>query len=185
MSSIASLLEAARVKALNGGLPIRRKDGSLYALLAGCMFICEKVQREQLEPELHEAVRVRVDIRGENNAGKGRRFAFKDADAFTLVCRYVLSADNRQSAYRYATTLREASKRQISSGELTSWLTKNGGVQALFLTRPVDARSAKTKILHLTESIEYPKNGEFVVTLEYDGRGHFIPKKHNNHKETT
>jgi hypothetical protein len=170
------MLEAARVVAVNGGLPVRRKDGTLYALLAKCLAICEKVQRERIEDDLREAVRVRVNIRGQNNKGKGRRYAENGSDAFVLVCRYVLSDDARNSPYRYATTLREASRRQIPSDDLFEWLTENGGVQALFLTRPLEAKSARCKIFHLTESIEYPKAGEFTVTLAYDGRGHFIPK---------
>jgi hypothetical protein len=174
-TEIQSMLEATRLLALNGGLPIRRKDGTLYALLAKCLAICEKVQRERREDDLREAVRVRVNIRGQNNKGKGRRYAENGSDAFVLVCRYVLSGDARNS-YRYAVTLREASKRQISSDDLQEWLTENGGVQAIFLTRPLEAKSARCKIFHLTESIEYPKAGEFTITLAYDGRGRFIPK---------
>ena len=173
MSELSSLLEAARLKAFNGGIPLRRKDGALYALLSGCLFICEKVQREGLEQELRDAVRVRVDIRGKDNAGKGRRFAFKESDAFVLVSRYILSQDSRNSVYRYASTLREASAKNIQSSELQEWLKKNGGVRALFMGRDITPRLKSTKTLHLTTGVEYPTDKEFTITLRYNGKGSF------------
>jgi hypothetical protein len=194
MSHIAILLEQARERALNGGLPVRRKDAKLYILLAECLAICEEVISTNMFEELRRLAVVSVNhrqprgtvTRAESNNGRGRNYVEKNSDAFILVSRYVLSADGeRNSPYRYATTLREAHRRNIPSDQLKDWLTENGGVQALFLTRPVVARSGRTKILHLTESIEYPKSGKFVVTLEYDGRGHFIPKTHYKDKETT
>lgn len=177
MADILKLLDDAKKRAFNGGLPIRRKDGSLYAVLAGCLFICEKVQREQLEDELRNVVKVSVDVRGENNAGKGRRYVFKESDAFTLVARYVLNNDGRNSVYRYAMTLREANKRGITSGELQKWLLEEGGVQALFLTRDVPGRTHRTKTLQLSESIEYEQGVSFTLVLEFNGKGVFEVKK--------
>lgn len=173
MSELIKLLDAAKKRAIAGGLPTRRKDKALYGLLAGCMFICEKVERENLHDELRTHIRISVDIRGENNAGKGRRYAEKMADVTVLVCRYVLQNDNRNSMYRYAATLREAFKHQIPSTELVEWLTKNGGVNALYKSRPVTARSVKLKVLNLTTAIEVSKVEPFTITLKYNGKGGF------------
>jgi hypothetical protein len=194
MSAISKLLEQARERALNGGFPIRRKDGALYALLAECLAICEEVISTNMFEELRRLAVVSVNhrqprgtvTRAESNNGRGHNYVEKNSDAFILVSRYVLSgSDERNSSYRYATTLREAYRRNIPSDQLKDWLTENGGVQALFLTRLVNAKSARAKTLHLTEAIDYPKTGEFVLILEYNGRGHFIPKKQVNYKETT
>lgn len=172
--NIRERLIAARNRASNGGIPIRRKDAALYSLLSECLGICEDVLRDGLLPELREAIRVSVDIRGANNAGKGRRYAETTSDAYILVARAVLSdVDNRNSVYRYAVTLREAGKRQIRSADLVQWLTDNGGVRALYLARPLDACDASTKTLHLNSAVEYPKSGTFTLTLRWDGIGFF------------
>jgi len=172
--SIRERIAAARDKAANGGLPVRRKDKALYNLLAECLGICEDVLRGDLLLELREAVRVSVDIRGAGNAGKGRRYAENGSDAYILVARAVLEdVDNRNSVYRYAGTLREAANRQIKSSQLAQWLVENGGVRALYLARPVATCNALTKTLHLNSQIKYPKNKPFSMTLRYDGKGFF------------
>lgn len=174
MSDLPTLLETVRQKALKGGLPTRRKDGALYGLLTGILFICEKVDREGLHDELREAIRVTVDVRGQGNAGKGRRFSFKGADAPVLVCRHVLGEiDTRDAVYRYARALREARKRGLTSGELSGWLKKNGGLLALTNAATV-VTNRKVQIIHLDRSITYPTSGEFTLTLEHDGKGAFI-----------
>lgn len=174
MSDIVTLLNAARDRALKGGLPTRRRDGALYALLSGCLFICEKVQREGLEAELRRAVQVSVDERGKGNAGKGRRYAEKDSDAYILVCRHVLEGvDTRNSVYRYAVALREAAARQVSSPDLSKWLKDNGGVSALF-NRARVVNSRRVQLMQLDRSIEYPTDRPFTLTLRYDGKGGFV-----------
>ena len=174
MSDIATLLAEAKAKALNGGLPMRRKDGTLYSLLAGCLFICEKVQREGRETELREAVRVSVDIRGQGNAGKGRRYAERTADAYILVCRHVLDGvDNRNSTYRYAQALRNAHKLQITSDDLASFFAKKGGVAALHLAEAKTKDIGRARTLKLSSWIDYPLGGEFTLTLKSISDGGF------------
>lgn len=173
MSALITLLEAARKRAIDGGLPTRRKDKQLYGLLSGCMFICEKVERENLYDELRQHIRVSVDVRGKGNAGKGRRYATPEADVTVLVCRYVLQADNRNSVYRYAATLRQAFARQLTSAQLVEWLTENGGVNALYKARPLTKKTVKMKVLNLTEPIEIRKDEPFTITLQYNGLGAF------------
>ncbi|MFA9231836.1 MAG: hypothetical protein ACEQSU_13995 [Microgenomates group bacterium] len=176
---------AACLRALNGGVPIRRKDGKLYALLAECLAICESVKASAQEPELRELVRVRVNHktpenwgkglpRDAGNAGRGKRFAYAASDAFILVCRYVLAdVDGRNSHYRYAATLREAAGRGIAGADLVRWLRENGGVNALY--RPTTMKSAayQTRQLYLNQRITFPRSGEFTLTLRHDGKGFF------------
>ncbi len=181
--TLQSRLDLAKAHAFNGGIPIRRKDGKLYQLLAECLGICEEVIRDRREAELREMVRVSVDARNpeiwgngraKSNNGKGRRFAYHDSDAFILVARYVLAGvDGRNSHYRYAVTLREAHKRQIASADLVAWLGENGGANALYgpATFKSDVQSKKT--LHLNQTISFPREGEFTLTLRHDGKGFF------------
>lgn len=171
MSDIATLLAAVKQKAVKGGLPTRRKDSALYGLLAGMLFICEKVDRERLHDELIAAITVHVDVKGEGNSGKGRRYVNDKGDTFVLVCRHVLgNIDTRDAVYRYARNLREASQRQISPHELGGWLRKNGGLAALTVVKP---RGRLTKVLRLDRQIGYDDNEEFTVTLKSLGGGVF------------
>ncbi len=173
-TSLTDRLEAARLHALNGGVPIRRKDGKLYALLAECLAICESVQASAQEPELRELVRVSVDLRNQGNAGTGRRYAERKSDAFVLVARYVLAdVDGRNSFYRYAVTLREAHSRQIAAVDLEEWLRANGGANALYAPAAYRKESGATKVLHLNQSVTFPRSGEFTITLRHDGKGFF------------
>jgi hypothetical protein len=156
-----------REKAANGGLPLRRTDGALYEVLGDCLCLCEEVDRDAL----HEALRAQLRASG---AQGNRRYVETTADTPILVARYVLEGqDGRNSFYRYAATLREAARRQIRGADLPEWLRKNGGVNALFRTRPVQARTAATKTLHLNEAITVPKDEAFTITLRRDGRGFF------------
>ena len=172
--SIRERLQLAREHADSGGVPMRRTDKALYALLAECLGICEDVARDGLLPELREAVRVTVDIRGQNNAGKGRRFAFKDADVYTLVARAVLEgADNRNSVYRYAGALRCAGERQIRSVELEAWLATHGGVVTLYETRQRPDIERSTKTVVLDQPIKYKVGVPITITIEATSAGRF------------
>lgn len=150
--TLRQMLDEARVMAADTGLPVRRKDAALYGLIAACLGICERVDREGLQDELREAVRVSVDIRGAGNAGRGRRFAMFESDVYILVARYVMAADQRNNPYRYAAAMREAAKRQIRSDALVDWLAEHGGVRALVLQVP---KRRTIRVLHLTEAVEY------------------------------
>ncbi len=182
-TGLQARLDAARESAFNGGVPIRRKDGKLYRLLAECLGICEEVKARGQEAELREMVRVSVDARNPeiwgngraaSNNGRGRRFAYLDSDAFILVARYVLAGvDGRNSHYRYAVTMREAHKRGIPSADLVTWLGENGGVNALYAPAAYRKESHRTKVLHLNQTITFPREGEFTLSLRHDGKGFF------------
>lgn len=173
-STLAARLDAVRATALSDGIPVRRKDGRLYGLLADCLALCEDVIRNGEETELRELVRVSVDLRGQGNSGKGRRYAETGSDAFILVARYVLSGvDGRNSFYRYAGTLRTAFKRGIASSALAEWLQANGGVNALYIPGGNRAATRQTKTLHLNRRITFPREGVFTLTLRHDGKGFF------------
>lgn len=180
--SLQSRLEQAREHAFNGGIPIRRKDGKLYALLAECLTICEEVQAAGMFEELRRLARVSVNerkprgtvTRAEGNNGRGRSYVEAKSDAFILVCRYVLAGvDERNSSYRYAVTLREAAKRGIAGVDLAAWLGKNGGVNALYAPAAYRKESHRTKVLHLNQTVSFPRESEFTITLRYDGKGFF------------
>lgn len=167
-------LLTAREHADMGGVPMRRTDGALYALLAECLGICEDVARDGLLPELREAVRVSVDIRGANNAGKGRRYAETGSDVYTLVARAVLEGvDNRNSAYRYAGALRCAGERQIRSDKLEHWLATHGGVVTLYETRQRPNIERSTKTVVLDQSITYKVGVPITITIEATSAGRF------------
>lgn len=181
-SSLQSKLTQAREHALNGGIPIRRKDGKLYALLAECLSICEEVIRDGMFEELRQMTRVSVDerrprgevTRAESNNGKGRRYVEAGSDAYILVARYVLAGvDGRNSHYRYAHTLREAGKRGIAGADLAQWLTENGGVNALYRPTTMKSPLNQTRQLYLNQRIKFPREGAFTITLRHDGKGFF------------
>jgi hypothetical protein len=181
-SSLSARLDQAREHAFNGGVPIRRKDGKLYALLAECLGICEEVIAADAFEELRRLAVTRVNerqprgtiTRAESNNGRGRRYVEAGSDAFILVARYVLSGvDGRNSFYRYAVTLREANKRKIASTDLVRWLGENGGVNALYAPAAYRKESHRTKVLHLNQTVSFPREGDFTITLRHDGRGFF------------
>lgn len=179
-TGLQARLDAARERAFNGGVPIRRKDGKLYHLLAECLGICEEVIGAGMFEELRQLAVVRVGFREprgtleRKGVGKGRSYVEKGSDAFILVARYVLAGvDGRNSHYRYAVTMREAHNRGIASGDLVTWLGENGGVNALYAPAAYRKESHRTKVLHLNQTITFPREGEFTITLRHDGKGFF------------
>ena len=165
-------IEALRAVAQSDGLPVRRADARLYAILADCLAICEDALSQNALPELRRAVMVSVS--GVAPAGRGRKYLEQRADAYVIVARAVLDGiDNRNSVYRYAMTMREAARRGIASQALEKWLGENGGINALFKARPVSARKATTRTLNLNQSVTVPKDGTFTLTLRRDARGFF------------
>ncbi|WP_147707818.1 hypothetical protein [Microvirga massiliensis] len=98
-----------------------------------------------------------------------RRYIENGSDEFTLVCRFVFadlrSGTERSNASRYAHCLREAAKRQIGSATLVEFLKEEGGINALFLGRPLSRQTVTTKTLRLTEPITVGKGVKFTVTL--------------------
>jgi hypothetical protein len=183
MTDLAAKLDKAKETAYNGGVPVRRKDGALYRLLAECLAICETVERDGLQDELRELLRVSVDVRSpeiwaqgrprsDGNAGRGKRYAEKDSPTPVLVCRYVLEGDARNNPYRYAACLVQAMTLQISSSDLAEWLAENGGLNTLYKTRERE-QPRVTKTLHLNSQVTVPHSGVFTLTLRRDHRGFF------------
>ena len=166
MTDLANRLDDLRARAgwFNAK---RRSDGQLYCLLADCLAICETAHNN---PNAIKAAYLARPLA----TGKSRTYFETATDIYTIVGRWVFDAEKgRVGAWRYGTTLREAAKRGIAAGELASWLAGNGGVNALFRRRPVVARTAKTKTLHLTSQVTVPKEGPFTMILSRTGDGWF------------
>lgn len=139
----------------------RHSDALLYAILAGCLKLCERSDEHDFEV-------LRVEYGRAERAATGKRFYIeKNSDPQQIVCRYVFRQDeNRANVNRYALALREAAKLQIRSDDLVEWLKTNGGINALFLRRPVEAELVSTKCLRLDRQITISKNGTLTITLE-------------------
>lgn len=146
----------------------RRRDVDLYGLLAECLTACEEIEAGGLI----ETVRQRVAEKPTN--GRNRTYAEASSDVFVVVGRYVFEPEmNRVASWRYSATIREAAKAGIRGADLVGWLRENGGINALFKGRPVNARTARTKTLNLNQQIEVPKDAPFTLTLQRDHRGFF------------
>lgn len=144
----------------------RRSDAELYHVMAGCLAMVERCDRE---PGLLDALKA-----AHLASLEGRRYFESGADAPLVVGRMVFGGGHgRVAAWRYTACLREARKRQITSDDLPGWLNENGGLNALFLGRPVKSRTAAVKILHLSSRIRVPKDKPFTMTLRRTERGHF------------
>lgn len=184
MSELSDRLASAKDKALINGVPGRRSDASLYYLLRDCLAICELVRKEGLQQELRERVRVSVDAsnpeiwgtgREQSNNGRGRRYVEAHADDHVLVCRYVLSEENRSAVYRYAQALRNASQFQLTSDTIADFLFTKGGVRALY-NAETKAKPGRTKVLNLSSWVHYPSEGDFTITLRHNGSSFDVVK---------
>lgn len=169
--------EAVRLRGIADAGPIGKRHSSfeLYALLAGCMALAERCR----DPEEYETLRMAVAMRGGN--GGPRRYVERNSDAYTLVCRFVFDdhdkgvrkSTDRSSSSRYAHTLREADRLGFDSRSIYDQLRHHGGVNALFLLRPLEARTCTLKTLYLAKAITVPKHGEFTLTLSRNSDGSF------------
>lgn len=148
----------------------RRKDIELYALLADCLALCEEAVRGNFVEQIRQQVLARSSGRK-----VGRCYFEQGADPALVIGRYVFDEDrkNRVNSWRYVVALREASKQGIGSGALVDWLRGHGGINTLFKRREVEARSVRTKTLHLNQQVECPKGAPFTITLLRDERGFF------------
>ena len=160
---MAEEAETLRRIAVKGPIGKRHSSFALYDLLGKCMALIERCQREPKD-------RTDLDtlLRDQPRPGN-RRYIEKGSDEYTLVCRYVF-ADGRGRAEhanssRYALALRQAAERQIGSADIVDVLRNKGGINALFLRRPLDRPDVKTKCLHLARAIEAPKGQSFTLTL--------------------
>jgi hypothetical protein len=154
---------ARRFRAEAAHVSDRHKGGTLpalYRVLAGCMELCERC-------ELDPADRAELEQLFASQPREGnRRYVEKGSDIYVFVCRYVFHDDTRANANRYSHCLRQAALQQIGSNTLADHLANNGGLNALYMRRPLDRTTVETKCLRLTESIVCPKTGRFTVTLE-------------------
>lgn len=167
---LRSSLLAARRQAQNDGVPVRRSDLQVYALLDECLGICEKVTAQGMLDELRELVKQEVpDLWGRN-----RRYTSPRSDVYVLVSRFVLEGkDNRNSVYRYASAMRQAHKKGVQSGELIDWLVESGGI--VQLTRFVEKRGRvrSVKVLYLDTSIQYEVGEPVTLVLNPTAGGRF------------
>lgn len=175
-----SRLDQLKQRAMRSGIPVRLRghNKNLYDMLAACLELCEEVIRDGKEPQLREACSVKSAGLGLSlsEANSMRRFTFKNADAFRLVCRYVLQdSETPQSISKYCFALREAHKRQISSAKLVDWLIENGGVLAMYRSRStLGKRAGGIRELTLLEPVDFPRDGSvFTLRLRYNGLGAF------------
>lgn len=158
--------QATRLRNTAHTAPIGKRQASfvLYSMLGECMDLALRCRREPGAAALLRLKFAEQDLRGRN-----RRYVERGSDEFTLVCRYVFPtgsrAAERANASRYAHTLRQADQRGIEPTGLAAWLGQNGGVNALFLARPLDRNTVRTKTLYLDRQIEIGKDATFTLTL--------------------
>jgi hypothetical protein len=154
-----------------GPIGKRHSSFALYDLLAECMALAARCCNPEARLELERLIQTEKP-----SAGK-RRYVEKQSDEYILVCRFVFPngsrAAERSNASRYAHCLREAAKRQIGSASLADFLKNEGGLNALYLTRPLLRTTVTTKAIRLAESAELPKHGEFCLTLRRRADGAF------------
>lgn len=155
-----------------GPIGQRKTSFELYQLLSGCLGLAEQCASD---PAKLEQMRGLVT---QQPANGNRRYVERGADAYQCVCRFVFhnlksEKAERSNASRYAICLREAAKRGVKAAALPAWLKENGGLNSLFLARPLAARSVTTRTLYLTAPVELPKYGAATLTLRRQADGRF------------
>lgn len=140
---------------------------ALYAVLGSCMSLCERCQNSPAERKELEALFEQQPKTG------NRRYVEKGSDIFVFVCRFVFTSTDRTNAIRYACALRQAHEKHIKSADLADWMKKNGGVNALYFSRPLDARQVKAKTLQLAEQITFSRDHPFTLTLSWRSDNRF------------
>ena len=164
------------IKALRGRASFftkkRRADITLYRLIADCMALCEHCERERLTDKVRDAYASAI-----SKDGKRRSYFERGSDVFRIIGRAVFDPDGStgpQGGYhRYVVVMREAHKRQIAAADLAEYLANNGGVMALFNSRPTVAREVTTKMLHLTSPVTVRKGEAFTLRLRRLDTGMF------------
>lgn len=147
-----------------GPIGKRHTSFELYELLGKCMGLAERCTPSTVDYD--ELRRLVIS----NRDGRNRRYLERASDEFILVCRFVFgglksAATERSNASRYACSLRQAQSIGLTSATLAEHLRDKGGVNALFLHRPLAARRVSTKILHLDRAVDMPKNALVRLTL--------------------
>ncbi len=158
-----SIAEFARALQTTAGDIVARRvsDSSLYAVLAGCMEICERCRDAAEEAELRRLCAALPPLPGRN-----RTYVERGSDIYQAVARFVFHGEKKSANMnRYAHSLRQAALLQIRSSDLAAWLATEGGINALYLRRPLTRTTVSTKCLRLSESITVPKDKPFTLTL--------------------
>lgn len=171
MTAFAEQLESVRETAAAEIGPLRRPGSTpvLYRILADCLAL---VERCQANPADHAELRERFMARP---AAGNRRFVERRNEVWNMVTRYVFEPINpaerthaaRANACRYAMALREAQAKGIGSQQIFTVLSEEGGINALFLARPLERTKIATKALRLRDQIEYPKGGTIRLVLRH------------------
>jgi hypothetical protein len=160
--SIAAEAHSLRKIAEAGPIGKRHSSFELYDLLGKCMKLAERCAATSEYEEMRGLVT--------QQPGANRRYVERGSDRFILVCRFVFSnlrsaGTERSNASRYAHTLRQAHQKGLRSDDLAEYLKDNGGVNALFLRRPLASLTVTTKCLVLTEAVRIPKDHTLNITL--------------------
>lgn len=178
MTSVAE--EASRIQGMAAAGPVgkRRTSVELYKVLVACAALAERCAEGDDYQELRRIAR------DQPRHGQNRRYVERRSDEYTLVCRIVFGdlksrSAERSNASRYAHSLREAKRTGINASLLFQHLRDNGGINGLFLRRPLAATSVTTKTLYLTDSITVPKGVavHLVLRREADNRFNVLEQK--------
>ena len=154
-----TIVERADILHEAAGAIKRHSDKALYRILAGALGLCEANPTDQEELRRAYAEKPKAD-------GKNRSYVEKGSDIYQLACRYIFhSTDNAANVNRYAITIRRAAERQIRSEDLITWLSQNGGINALYMTRPLERATIVTKSLQLETAITVQKDQPFTLRL--------------------
>lgn len=169
--SIAERIERLRQEAHAGPIGKRHSSFRLYEVLADCMDIALRCRRDPAD-------RAELDrlVREQPKRGKGR-WTLRSSDEFIAVCRYVFPngsrSAERSNSSRYAHCLRQAAERQIAPADLVHFLKTEGGLNVLYLARPLTRTTVSAKTIRFDRAVELPKDGEFTLTLKRQADGSF------------
>lgn len=148
----------------------RNSREALYDALGTCSVICRVCSFDEAKYDELRSL-IATQPRGDQN----RRYVERGSDVFTRVCRYVFITTNHTNVCRYAHTLREAEKAQITPDDLSGWLKSNGGINALYYRRPLHEEEVATKTIRLTRKIVFPRHDEFTLRLRWTDQNTFEP----------
>jgi hypothetical protein len=169
--------EIMRLKAEAEAGPIGKKRSSfeLYALLADCHGLAVQIHHNSEDRQALIDLLRPADYSAKNRKGQVN----KNSSAFQLVCRFVFQhkgvshAADRSNASRYGKALEEAWKRGIGPTQIERHLRKHGGINSLFLVRPLGRRDVRSKNIYLETATTLPKEGEVTLVLRRNPNGSF------------
>lgn len=160
ISAVIDKVNAELAEILAAHSSPRGHNQRLYRALGYCLELCQLCS---LFPEERKAL---DDLIEESKPKNKRSYIERGSDIYIRVARFMFREEEHYAnTSRYAHTLREAARRQISPEELPEFLATQGGVNVLYLSRPLDSTVVKTKCLRLAEQITVPKDREFTLRL--------------------